>query len=195
MGAVVTVPTSAATSFLSSRLERVFDECFYDRWRTRLQGGADEPFYQPAVEATGSHTLFYRYDYFASALHEAAHWCIAGARRRLLPDFGYWYTADGRSCEQQSAFEAVEYKPQALEWFFSRACGYRFQVSADNLELSAAGKLEGTSFQRRVLEQALVWQHVGLPQRASLFYQALCHEFGTAVPVAHLHFTLAELAP
>ena len=84
----------------------------------------NEPYYQPATGECDMHRLFYRSDYFASALHEVAHWCIAGERRRQLADFGYWYTPDGRSPQQQSAFEAVEAKPQPLDWFFSLACGY-----------------------------------------------------------------------
>ncbi|GAM69307.1 transporting ATPase [Vibrio sp. JCM 19236] len=24
-------------------------------------------------------------------MHEIAHWCVAGPKRRLLEDFGYWY--------------------------------------------------------------------------------------------------------
>lgn len=182
-----------AQPFVASRLERVFDECFARRWNTRLVGGADEPVYKPADTGDESHTLYYRLDYFASALHEAAHWCIAGERRRLQPDFGYWYAPEGRDAEQQRAFQAVESKPQALEWFFSRACGYRFQVSVDNLHLSAQGLPDVSVFQQRVLEQALFWRSNGLPERAGIFYTALCREFDTAVAPAQLHFTLAQL--
>lgn len=193
MGLAQAASTSAPQQFASARLERVFNDCFADSWSTRLLGGADEPFYRPAVASVGYHALFYRYDYFASALHEVAHWCIAGAQRRQQPDFGYWYTPGNRSVEQQRAFEAVESKPQALEWFFSRACGYSFQVSTDNLELARVEKLDSVAFQRQVLAQALIWQAEGLPGRASVFFRALCREFGSAVPAAQLHFTLAEL--
>jgi elongation factor P hydroxylase len=34
-------------------------------------------------------------------------WSIAGEKRRLLPDLGYWYAPDGRTQEQQSLFEQV----------------------------------------------------------------------------------------
>jgi elongation factor P hydroxylase len=185
---------SATQWFNPARVERVFNNCFADSCNTRLLGGAAEPFYQPAHMSGAYHTLYYRGDYFASALHEVAHWCIAGAQRRQQADFGYWYTPEGRSVEQQCAFEAVEHKPQALEWFFSQACAYRFRVSPDNPDLASTGVLDTTAFQCRVLQQALAWQRLGLPTRASVFYEALCREFGTAMHTAQLSFTLAQLA-
>lgn len=194
MGIVGGMPLSTAQSFLPVRVERVFNDCFADTYNTRLFGGAAEPFYQPANASGSYHALYYRSDYFASALHEVAHWCIAGAQRRQQADFGYWYTPESRSGDQQYAFERVECKPQALEWFFSRACDYRFQVSADNPDLAGEGLLDTAAFQRAVVEQALVWQRVGLPARAGVFYAALCREFGTDIPVTQLGFTLAMLA-
>lgn len=179
--------------FIAARLERVFNDCFATGWNTRLCGGADEPLYEPAGDSIAYNALYYRSDYFASALHESAHWCIAGATRRRLRDFGYWYTPEDRNIDEQLAFERVEYKPQAIEWFFSRACGFRFQVSADNLELARHGKLDTAAFQHRVLEQVTAWSAAGLPRRAALFYDALCREFGTATPAERLQFTLAEL--
>ncbi len=193
MGSAEIEPLSATQWFHPARVERVFNDCFADSCNTRLLGGAAEPFYQPAHMSGAYHALYYRGDYFASALHEVAHWCIAGAQRRQQVDFGYWYTPEGRSVEQQCAFEAVERKPQALEWFFSQACAYRFQVSPDNPDLASAGVLDITAFQCRVLEQALAWQNLGLPTRAAVFYAALCREFGTAIPAAQLSFTLAQL--
>jgi len=193
MGAAESAPVSAAPLFLAARVERVFNECFADNYNTRLLGGAEEPLYMPAADCAGFHRLYYRSDYFASALHEVAHWCIAGAQRRQQQDFGYWYAPEDRNVEQQRAFEAVECRPQALEWFFSRACGCRFQVSADNLALARRGLLDNAAFQHAVLEQVLVWRDKGLPVRAGIFYTALRREFGTAVPAAQLEFTLAEL--
>ncbi len=71
--------------------------------------------------------------FFNSALHEISHWTIAGAKRRLLPDLGYWYAPDGRTKEQQDLFEQVEIKPQAIEWLFAQSFGRKFRVSLDNL--------------------------------------------------------------
>jgi elongation factor P hydroxylase len=194
MGAAVMDSISEPQLFQPTQLERVFNDCFAESCNTRLLGGAAEPFYQPATEVGGYHALYYRADFFASALHEAAHWCIAGAGRRLQADFGYWYAPEGRDAEQQLLFESVECKPQALEWFFSQACVYRFQVSPDNPDLASAGMLDIAAFQRRVLAQALAWQKEGLPTRATVFYTALCREFRTCIPVDQLSFTLAQLA-
>ncbi|MCB1703303.1 MAG: elongation factor P hydroxylase [Halioglobus sp.] len=179
--------------FRAGRLEQVFNNCFADRFNTRLCGGADEPLYQPAAVAGAPHILYYRLDYFASALHEVSHWCIAGARRRCQVDFGYWYAPEGRTIQQQLAFEAVECKPQALEWYFSKACGYRFQVSTDNLALAGEGTHDAAAFLRAVQQQALQWQQQGLPTRAGIYYRALCSAFGTHIPEQQLRFTLAEL--
>lgn len=193
MTGLAVLEATAEQTFAAARLECIFDACFASRWNTRLIGGAEEPLYQPATAGSHVHTLYYRQDYFASALHEVAHWCLAGEQRRLQLDFGYWYAPEGRTAQQQRAFEAVERKPQALEWFFSRACGYRFQVSIDNLPQSAQEIPDATAFQRCVLEQVRAWQVSGLPERAEIFYTALCREFGTAVPANRLHFSLAQL--
>jgi len=187
-------PTAeSAGGFSATRLEQVFNRCFSGGWETRLLGGADEPYYQPARGEGQKHALYYRNDYFASALHEIAHWCIAGDERRLQPDFGYWYTPGDRDMNQQQAFEAVEARPQALEWIFSKACGYRFRPSADNLDLAALGLLDTTRFNRRVLEEARVWQERGLPTRADMFYRVLCDEFCTRRSARELQFDLCEL--
>lgn len=91
-----------------------------------------EPEYYPAQDNTPARIEF-AHGFFASALHEISHWCVAGDARRQLPDFGYWYAPDGRTEAQQQAFERVEIKPQALECIFTLACGRHFQVSQDNL--------------------------------------------------------------
>jgi elongation factor P hydroxylase len=185
---------AAGEPLACARLERVFAACFAGEFGTRLVGGAPEPLYRPSREPGEEHRLCYREDYFASALHEVAHWCIAGPERRLRVDFGYWYLPDGRTPEQQRSFESVEYRPQALEWFFSKACGHRFRVSADNLR-RAAGDLPGdrARFSRQILEQALSWREDGLPGRAARFFHGLCREFGTSAAPGELAFTLAEL--
>ena len=177
--------------FDSRRLEAVFNRCFRGAYSTILLGGADEPFYRPACDHGGCHELHYREDFFASALHEAAHWCIAGSERRKLIDFGYWYAPDSRDAEQQLAFERVEGRPQALEWFFSKACGFRFQVSLDNFNQDVDST--GDSFIRYVYAEACRWQANGLPDRAQLFFLALCEEFGTKPTLNGVSFTLAEL--
>lgn len=97
-----------------------------------LVRGAGEPEYFPST-LTSPARIEFAHGFFASALHEISHWCVAGFERRQLSDFGYWYAADGRSQAQQQAFERVEIKPQALECLFTLACRRPFQVSQDNL--------------------------------------------------------------
>ena len=97
-----------------------------------LVRGIGEPEYFPAKDNQPARIEF-AHGFFSSALHEISHFCVAGPQRRQLPDFGYWYAADGRSAAQQQAFERVEIKPQALECLFTLACRRPFQVSQDNL--------------------------------------------------------------
>lgn len=162
-------------------LEQLFRDCFLGDYRTVLLGGAEEPLYQPAPAAGELHRIYYRKDYPASALHEVAHWCIAGAARRTHLDYGYWYAPDGRDAHQQRAFEQVEVKPQALEWHFARACNRDFRLSADNLEGESVC-LNG--FAAAVREQARRYCSDGLPPRAALFRDRLAARFrGGVVPV------------
>ncbi|WP_019671660.1 elongation factor P hydroxylase [Psychrobacter lutiphocae] len=99
-----------------------------------LARGLHEPEYFPAeADKQQPARIEFAHGFFQSALHEISHWSIAGAHRRTLPDFGYWYAPDGRTEAQQHAFEKVEIKPQAIECLFSLMCGRRFNVSQDNL--------------------------------------------------------------
>jgi elongation factor P hydroxylase len=114
-------------------IEKAFAQSLGVQHPVRLIGGFDEPLYLPATDSRAAEIRF-RGDYPSSALHEVAHWCLAGARRRALQDYGYWYEAH-RGVEAQHAFENVEARPQALEWVFSQAVGCPFRVSADNLSI------------------------------------------------------------
>lgn len=118
-------------------LEVLFARCFESEFGTRLQGGAEEPLYRAAGTRREA-TIFYTRDYFRSALHEIAHWCVAGAVRRRQDDYGYWYAPDGRDAATQRAFEQAEILPQAWELVFCAACAHPFRVSADNLENTPA---------------------------------------------------------
>jgi elongation factor P hydroxylase len=151
-------------------LINLFESCFKDSYQTILVKGESEPIYIPKSEANHYHQLVFAHGFFASALHETAHWCVAGDERRRLEDFGYWYKPDGRTVEEQRIFEEVEVKPQALEWMFSVASGLRFRVSADNL---AGGVAASNIFKQRVYEQVLGYLDKGLPSRANQFLQAL----------------------
>lgn len=126
----------------SGQLIELFNQTFLASHATCLVGGGQEPLYEPAQQPGALNRIVFTRDYFASALHEVAHWCVAGTERRRLTDYGYWYAPDGRTEEQQMEFERVEVKPQALEWLFSEAAGWQFRVSSDNLA-SGLGPSEG----------------------------------------------------
>ncbi len=158
---------------LAAAIEAVFADCFYQDYRTRLRGGAREPLYEPFP--AGDAVIHYREDFAASALHEVAHWCIAGDERRKLEDYGYWYAADGRNAELQRAFETVEVRPQAVEWHLALAAGVAFRVSVDNLDAPAGA---GDGFARAVLCQARGFCSAALPARAEAFRKALARRFG-----------------
>lgn len=156
-------------------LINLFNECFAITHNTRLLKGGDEPLYLPMHEGNPYHTIFFAHGYFSSALHECAHWFIAGTERRKLIDFGYWYAPDGRSAEQQKKFQSVEVKPQALEWILSIACGHKFEFSIDNLN---GEQTDSTFFKNSVYQQALNYIERGLPQSAELFRKKLCAFYG-----------------
>ena len=181
-----------ADSPTAERIVAVFDRCFADSagLNTRLHGGFDEPYYRPAGEQYPFHRVEFTRDYAASALHEAAHWCVAGEARRCLPDYGYWYAPDGRSAEQQRLFEQVEVKPQAIEWIFARACGLRFRVSADNLESDLG---PSAAFKEAIWAQVRDYCAGGLNQRARSFAMALAREFGRPQPLCADLYLKADL--
>jgi elongation factor P hydroxylase len=193
MGAQEMMAETGEVGHRSVRLEQVFAQCFKEEFNTSLKGGYAEPLYLPPGESGSSGCIQYRADYFASALHEVAHWCIAGVDRRALTDYGYWYAPDGRDAGQQSVFEDVEYQPQALEWFFARACGFKFRVSVDNIDIHRGAIPDTRLFKARILTQAEVWQSTGLPHRAQVYFNALSAEFGISNTLDSLDFSLAEL--
>lgn len=167
----------------------LFDSCFAADFNTRLVKGDDEPIYLPADDGTPYHRIVFAHGFFASALHEISHWCIAGKARRELVDFGYWYCPDGRDAMTQSQFEDVEVKPQALEWLFCVAAGFPFNVSCDNLE----GDVEPDriAFQRRVHAQVITLLEQGIPERPARLIRALQHYYQTP-PLTAEHFPWPE---
>lgn len=160
----------------AASIVEVFNSLFADSDNTRLIAGGEEPIYLPADRETPYHRILFREDFVASALHEVAHWCVAGEARRLQRDFGYWYAPDGRDAAQQRAFERVEVKPQALEWIFSRSCGLRFRPSVDNL---AGCWTDPTPFAEAITQRVRVVLETGLAARPALFANALCLRWGT----------------
>jgi elongation factor P hydroxylase len=169
-------------------LIRLFDHNFAAIENTRLVKGSDEPIYLPASDKNASHQIIFAHGYFASALHEIAHWCIAGKERRLLQDYGYWYCSDGRNQHQQAEFEQAEVRPQAIEWAFSIAANKNFRVSTDNLNGVHA---DAQVFQDKVREQALTFLLHGFPVRSQRFIEIL-HDFYQTEPLQVQQFTWLE---
>jgi hypothetical protein len=139
---------------------------------TRLVGGFPEPFYRAALGNSLSEVQFTR-DHERSALHELAHWCIAGAARRRVDDYGYWYEPDGRTARQQARFFEVEIKPQALEKHFCNALDIPFEVSVDNLGNTGVDGVD--DFKTSVDRQYARYAATGLPERAAVLYDCLHH--------------------
>ncbi|MEC9340304.1 MAG: elongation factor P hydroxylase, partial [Pseudomonadota bacterium] len=114
-----------SSAVTADAVARVFNGLFRGPFRTELVGGGDEPLYQPRPRGVDLDRITYREDFVNSALHEVAHWCLVGPARRRRVDYGYWYLPDNRDAEAQLRFQAVEARPQALEWLFADAAGVR----------------------------------------------------------------------
>ncbi|MFG1174266.1 elongation factor P hydroxylase [Erwiniaceae bacterium CAU 1747] len=171
------------------QLIEIFDRCFAEDFQTRLIKGDDEPIYLPADETSPWNRVVFAHGYYASGLHEISHWCIAGAERRRQVDFGYWYCPDGRDAVTQGQFEAVEIKPQALEWLFSVAAGFPFNVSCDNLEGDC--EPDRIAFQRKVHAQVMTWLEQGIPARPARLIAEL-HAFYHTPPLTAEQFSWPE---
>lgn len=162
--------TQTSRRFIDARcIEACFDGLFLAAAQTTLRGGAAEPVYLPA-QSTQPAQILYREDFLASALHEVAHWCVAGAARRRLQDYGYWYAEAGRDAQAQRAFEQVEIRPQAIEALFARALGVPFRVSLDN---PGRPDCDPERFAAAVHAEMMRLERSGLPPRAARFRAAL----------------------
>ncbi|WED25821.1 elongation factor P hydroxylase [Vibrio sp. DW001] len=152
-------------------LVTLFNQTFYQEFNTKLELGGDEPIYLPADKEVLFHRIVFARGFYASALHEIAHWCVAGSERRLLEDFGYWYEPDGRTADVQAEFEKVEVRPQAYEWILAVSAGFPFNVSCDNLQ----GDVEPDrlAFMNIVHQQVKDILVQGSPYRVKLLSEAL----------------------
>lgn len=155
-------------------LIEIFNKCFEKEYNTTLLAGDGEPIYIPKNSSDDKNVIYFANGFFSSALHECAHWFIAGEKRRTLVDYGYWYIPDGRNSEQQAEFFKVEVKPQALEWIFSEAIGYKFQFSVDNL---SGENFDVADFKESVKKQVLTYKKGGLPMRANIFLSSLLRHY------------------
>lgn len=177
----------------------LFNDTFFEEFNTRLIKGGDEPLYLPANcvsditslpdESCAYHQVIFARGYYASAFHEISHWCQAGAARRLLEDFGYWYIPDGRNEAQQKKFEQVEVIPQAIEWAFNVAAQRKFHVSSDNLNGFQA---DTNSFKKKVFQQVQVFLANGFPARANQFIETLAHFYNTPLPLTIESFSTTK---
>lgn len=149
---------------------QLFNQTFLPSHNTELVKGEDEPIYYPATDNTPAQIIF-AHGYYASALHEVAHWCLAGSERRQQIDYGYWYNPDGRNERQQKAFEQVEIKPQAIEWILSVAAGFNFKVSCDNL--NGSYQPDRHEFRSKIRRQVESYLANGMPSRLNTFALAL----------------------
>lgn len=162
-------------------LVQIFDACFGASHNTQLVKGGCEPLYLPSHTKLDGyvtrpyHQIIFAHGFFRSALHEIAHWLVAGAQRRQRVDYGYWYEEDGRSAAQQVQFEQVEVRPQAIEWILTRSCGHKFCVSIDNLN----GEMTNPEpFKRAVAAQAQQIIDEGLSVRMSVLQRSLASHYG-----------------
>lgn len=178
-------------SVCSASLSHHFNALFREKYQTILVGGADEPIYLPkGYDGSIFSQIIFTYDYAASALHECAHWCVAGEARRLQVDYGYWYEPDGRSLTQQQEFERVEVKPQAIEWILSKACGRNFRVSVDNLEGEC---MASATFKENIFRQVEIYCAGVIPVRVRELALYFAHAYHQASPLQFQRYSREEL--
>lgn len=165
--------TFVPVSFNYQDLITLFKHTFGDTFNTFLITGEDEPVYLPADTQNKQHRIVFAHGFYASALHEIAHWLVAGEQRRLLVDYGYWYEPDGRDAKLQAEFEKVEITPQAIEWALAASCGFKFDVSVDNLSDISIDRL---SFKHKVHDRVMNYLQNGFSERTILLINA-CRDF------------------
>lgn len=187
------IPATASLPHDAADLTALFNAAFArentlllphaDAWRETWRGEpAAEPLYLPAGVDCPHHRIVFAHGFFASALHEVAHWCLAGRERRAQIDYGYWYAPDDRDAATQAEFERVEAKPQAIEWAFSAAARFPFRVSVDNL---SGIPIDRAAFEHKVRSERQRFEAHGFPPRAQRFLDALAGFRAADVRLAH----------
>lgn len=168
-------------------LINIFNQTFYTEFNTKLELGGDEPIYLPAGDECEYHRIIFARGFYASAMHEIAHWCVAGPKRRLLEDFGYWYEPDGRTEQVQAEFEQVEIRPQAYEWILSLSAGFPFTVSCDNL--NGDFEPDRIAFMTKVQAEVISILQQGIPPRVKALSEAL-RKFYQVEPLTEQQFVV-----
>jgi elongation factor P hydroxylase len=176
--------------FVVDDLITLFNELFFDDFETELVKGEGEPVYLPKDDTRAHNQIVFAHGFYSSALHEIAHWCLAGKARRATLDYGYWYCPDGRDAQQQIAFQQVEVKPQAIEWVLSMAVGLPFRLSNDNLDGDPG---DPQAFRIAVWEQTQEYLAHGLPARAQFLKDALLKHYDRVKIFHHGMFSLDSL--
>ena len=163
----------------SETISDLFNSTFEKKYRVRLIGGAAEPIYLPPVEKQ-SGAICFREDFVSSALHEVAHWCIAGRDRRKMVDFGYEYISPPRDEIAQKIFLQAETRVQGLERLFSEISGVSFSASLDNLDCDEVTTKKMTKlvleFETALETESQNWKLTisrNPASRAATFYDAL----------------------
>lgn len=151
-------------------LADAFNLSFGETYNVCCLGGFAQPEYLTAAQTQGPAQLRYTRDYAASALHEIAHWCVAGKPRLAQTDFGYGYLPPPRDNAAQQRFFALEFKVQALEAWFASGTGVRFVASADNFECSDEAR---TAFAQQIADALQACKLSDIPLRAQAFTIAL----------------------
>ncbi len=98
----------------------IFNDTFLETFNTKLELGGDEPIYLPADQEHPHHRIIFARGFYASALHEIAHWCVAGPERRLLEDFGYWYEPDGRTARFKLSLKKWKFALKRMSGFWRK---------------------------------------------------------------------------
>jgi elongation factor P hydroxylase len=178
-----------STTFNYHDLIEIFEATFFKDFNTKLICGDNEPIYLPADEQFSFHRIIFAHGFYASALHELAHWLVAGDKRRLIEDYGYWYEPDGRTALQQAEFEKVEIVPQAIEWAIAVSCGFKFDVSVDNL---SGIEIDRLAFKRKVHKQVLNYLKVGFSERTTRLLNA-CADFYNIAPLTPCMFNYSGM--
>lgn len=173
----------------------LFNNLFEITENTILVRGQNEPIYLPAghnnaLQANSAAQIVFAHGFFASAMHEISHWCLAGEKRRALVDYGYWYRPDGRTQAEQAEFERVEVAPQALEWILNVAAASPFRISVDNL---SGEPTNPSAFKLAVYNQVQKYLNEGIPARAEKFIASLANFYQVELPLRIDYFNFSEL--
>ncbi len=160
----------------TKQLISLFNNTFEEQYNVILLSDSDEPDYRPCNSDCATNVINFANGYINSALHEIAHWVIAGESRRKLADYGYWYEEDGRDSQQQMLFQQLEIFPQAVEKAFCEAMSRQFNASIDNL-LSPSNSVQRAQFEADIESKKKQLEIEGFPKRAEQFLGVLTKQF------------------